>query len=344
MGKRKRTTEQVSSVKIKRPTCHLLSLPPELRSMIWEAVIGTDLIFLYGRSFTRGAPVQISSLTSIFLSPDQAGPCHKPLTQKSSKLPKSRNPKTPGVLSWLRTNRQIYTEAEPIILSQSSLHICDALVFSAFLSIPLKSTIKPENLQSLSICIKATVESDLRDGFLLSRVESHGIHRWGRPGGHCCCPWCFARGSIDPELIGKLTSLRELRLHVYFWCRSMQGNERPVIGHFADGRPRKGQLYRPENPVPLTWVDGRERVDEELAERLCNDTPLQLFSKVRDRLQSVDVQFHTGKIQHNDSNVPRDSRDKCWCLGRSINEQTFPVDGVREALKRILTGSTVRNN
>ena len=32
-------------------------------------------------------------------------------------------------------------------------------------------------------------------------------------------------------------------------CRMGQGNERPIVGTLADGRPKRGMLYRPREKV-----------------------------------------------------------------------------------------------
>lgn len=311
--------------------------------MIWKAVIGTDPILLRGRSYTRGAPIQVTALGSIALSPTYIdGRCrdlHRHPVPKFTR-PRKKTPKTPGPLSWLRTNRQINTEAQPIVYTNLHLHICDALVFSAFLSLqPPESILRPSTIRSLSFCLKIKIQSDFRDGFSFARGVDHGAHGWGTSylGTGCLCPSCFALWGLKTDVTDQL-SARELRLRVYFTCRQGQGNERPVIGQLADGRLRKGRLYRPKDPTPLVWVDNDGGSIEELVEHLCDEMPLRIFSGGGGKMESVDVRFCTERIEHDSRNECPHPRDRCWCIGRSIDEETLPRIALVREIERRLTG------
>lgn len=332
-----------SHSKTRKPqTCRLLSLPAEIRTMIWKAVVGPDPILLYGKSYTVGGAMEVETLTSISLSSTYANygcdDLHLPELPKPPPRPRRKTCQALGPLSWLRTNQQIYTEAKPIIHSNANLQICDPFVFVAFLRKTPKSVIQPETLRSLSLCLKIKIETNLRDGFSFAQEVSHGGHRWGAEHMNeyesCCCPWCFALHTLRPELTDKLLSLRELRLRICFSCTFDQGNMRPIT-HSPDGRLEIGQLYRPKSPIPLVWVDQHKRI-EELAENLCNEKPLKIFCEAGRALESVDVQFCTENIQHDVENRCPQPHDTCWCRGRSINEQTLPLDDIAKALERRL--------
>lgn len=237
MPKRKRTSSNVdlASTKAKKltsPSSPLLSLPEELRRMIWKAVVDTPIL-LYGSDFSQGAPVQITAIRSLALDPQYVKhPC-----DKNHQAPRSaKKRKGPGPLSWLRTNKQIHAEAQPVIYANMSLHICQPMVLAAVLA--NTSNLQSRTVRSLSICMKIQIEHNLRDGFLFAHVPNHAGHRWAR-GRACLCPWCFATASLPQN--GKLMDqvlpgLKELRLRVYFTCRENQGNQRPVIGRLRDGR------------------------------------------------------------------------------------------------------------
>lgn len=105
----------------KKPTIQssrLLPLPPELRNRIWKTVVDIDHVHLFAQWYSNGAPAQVQSLGSISLTRNGAvnteTTCanlhqeEKP--KRSTKTGKLVNkPRQPGVLSWLRTNRQVRT-------------------------------------------------------------------------------------------------------------------------------------------------------------------------------------------------------------------------------------------
>lgn len=171
---------------------------------------------------------------------------HKPCKPRSKVIDGSKSArvstklKTAGPLDWLGTNRQIYSEAQPIVYGNLSLLICDVLNLSAFMSQSPETIIKPSMVRSLSFCIKLQISSDLLDGFSFGYADTH---KWQRRGNACMCPWCFAAGGeILANAAETFTALRELRLRIYVCCAGGAANIRPVIGHYANGRARHG-LY-----------------------------------------------------------------------------------------------------
>ncbi|PGH21550.1 hypothetical protein AJ80_03110 [Polytolypa hystricis UAMH7299] len=236
MGKRKRTKHSPAADKGESPSpSRLLSLPPETRQMIWKAVIDTYQFLLDGKTYSQGAPMVVEILGYIarpLAEIDQTCRC-----PQSSKKPKIH------LLDWLQTNRQIYAEAKPTVYGNLAIHICDALVFNAFLSLPRSAVLRPESIRSLTLCVKIEIEPGLRDGFSFVNGECHGW-RTGHPRGLCCCPYCFAAGGEGNDLVARFSALRELRLRAYFTCHK-------IVGHFDSEAAQTGQLRQPRSPTPL---------------------------------------------------------------------------------------------
>jgi hypothetical protein len=318
----------------------LLSLLPEIRYMIWKAAVAMDPILLLGRAYTSGAPIQALSLASTSLPPSSPPSKCRDLHQypsSKSKTNRSKKPRAPTPLSWLRTNRQIYTEARSILYEHMTVHFCNVFTFNALFLQPRTSIIHPALLRSLSFCLTLVIDSDLRDGFRLSRAP--GIaHGWetGHGRGVCCCPFCFANfasfatGSVD-DVMDKLPAVRELRLRIEFRCRWGQGNVRPVVGQFANGRVRKGHLYRPRNPVPLVCVDDRATVVEFVRE-FCGLWPLKIFEGRKMEVACVD--FSTEGIKHDPRNECPHPSDRCWCRGRNIDKESLQMSGIVEEIEK----------
>ncbi|KAE9374061.1 hypothetical protein N431DRAFT_543529 [Stipitochalara longipes BDJ] len=316
----------------------LLSLVPEIRLMVWKAAVAMDPILILGRAYTDGAPMKVTSLASIALPPNyldtKCGDLHQ--EQFSKKGKKSKKSKAPTPLSWLCTNRQVYTEAQSVLYQHMTVHCCSALVFHGlFLQSP-KSILNPSLLRSLSFCLTLVIVSDLRNGFCVSRggVVAHGWETGHGP--NCCCPFCFATGSLF-NITDQLPAVRELRLRISFMCRRNQGNFRPVIGQYADGRPKKGQLYRPKNPDPLVCVDDRLAI-EEFVEEYCGLWPLRIFAGRK--MKAIFVHFCTEEIVHDPSNQCPHPSDKCWCRGRSIDRESLQVSGIAKDIQKRMLGES----
>lgn len=112
------------------PTSPLLSLPSELRFMIWKAVVADPLLLIpTGYAFFTGSEGwQVSGIRPVALDPDYLNhSCSQDHQSRTARRKRNKN----DPLRWLRTNRQIYTEARPLVFANLSLHICDSLVRAA---------------------------------------------------------------------------------------------------------------------------------------------------------------------------------------------------------------------
>jgi hypothetical protein len=133
--------------------------------------------------------------------------------------------------------------SKAIIYSHLSLHICDALAFLAFLSRPPKSLLRPSLIHSLLLCLKMKIKTDLQDSFAFACGEPHA---WETDHRGCrfkqCSDYQFVN-DLPRKISDQLPAVRELQLKINSMCKREQGNMRPVIGKFADGRSRLGQLH-----------------------------------------------------------------------------------------------------
>lgn len=207
----------------RKQASRLLSLPAELRHMIWEFAIGTDLILLYPSSVTTGLFVHVNEAKSVVVTRKHilnehcaglhgAEPSISSVSKKrpkrfqssssssAKKEPPSKRAEPP--FSWLCTNRQIYAEAKTLVdryMNESLvIHICDILVFYSLIYRMLENVPKAIyneskansnnrhglEIRSLSLCVKIEIESDLRDGFKLSSEVGGAGGGGGRRGGH----------------------------------------------------------------------------------------------------------------------------------------------------------------
>lgn len=349
MAKRKQVEKQHVVVSHEQPTtepgpgyCRLLSLPPEIRLKTWRAVIATDQILIFRNYWPKPQCPQPGSLTSFSL---QLGSISIPQTHSSKQCryheqhARDRNllsdplrTADPGILSWLRTNRQIHTEAQAIVYQSLNIHVADVPVFVALLLPPQKS--KFSGIRSLSFCLTMTIEHDLRDGFKFSSGKDwHGWFCGHRPlpgPNNCACELCEVLSAPKPDV---LPGLRELELRITLRCKRGQGNNRPTLGLCANGRPKQGQLYRPKNPSPLICVDYEGKI-EDLVKDFCEQRPISYF-KGR-KLQCVTVAFYMEKVEHDRSNTCPHVRDKCWCIGRSIDEESLAAMGIAKKIRSTL--------
>lgn len=348
MAKRKHPARRKGSTRARKPPVPptppastpalpspLLALPAEIRCMIWKAVVDTPIL-LREAGWTEDGLHLVNAISSSVLGPEfiESECLHHHEEQQ-------HNTKAPGPLSWLRTNQQIYNEAEPIVYRHLSLHICCSMVFEALLSDRLpESNLKREELRSLSLCLRITIEHDMRDGYTFAtRVTHDQIHGFGGWSSliTCRCSWCCARRRFPqdgPSLDKCFPKLEEVRLRVYFVCRQGQGNCRPVIGHDENGRNCYGSLYRPDNPSPLVWR-GNEQSLEELVRDLCREQTLGMFKGGRPK--SLQVDFATQSIQHTPGNECSHREDRCWCEGRSIDLESLPKTLLTSALQTHLS-------
>ncbi|KAH7357037.1 hypothetical protein BKA65DRAFT_220311 [Rhexocercosporidium sp. MPI-PUGE-AT-0058] len=258
-------TDTKKKAKPTKPS-RLLSLPPEIRNRIYKTVVTTDLILLYGETHTNSAPISISTFGSISLDPnDIQGRCStRHQEQQASKNGKYKRPKGPGALSWLRTSRQVYNEAKSIVYANLRFHVCGGMVFSGLINPPRKSLAKFPKDRSLSFCLKATIEYD-QHGFRFSGgMRDHGWET-GHGQGMCCCPFCFAVGTLEKDFEGQLMKIRELDLRIYFHCKRYQDG----IGTTEDWAAMPGKLL---------CVDSEEKADG-FVKTLCEQMPLKMFMR-----------------------------------------------------------------
>lgn len=101
-----------------------------------------------------------------------------------------------------------------------------------------------------------------------------------------------------------LPLLRELKLNLYFICKHAQG-------------PRLGQLYRVKDPAKLVSVDNKKKV-EAFITTFCDVRPLNVLRLAK--LEDVSVQFQTDEVDHWAIPYPD---DRCWCIGRSVDERSL---------------------
>lgn len=310
MVKRKRTSPRIKAPGIgskhaTTPPSRLFSLPDELRFMIWEAVVA-DPILLLGTDARRKAPAQVTAVRSVALDPyDREYACdedHQCLvgTWESGKT---------GPLSWMRANKQIYTEALPLVYANMSLHICDSMVLTAILR--GISKLEPISIRSLSICLKVKIERGDQGVFTFAHNADHGGHIWSAHRA-CCCWWCCATRRLpqNGKAMGlKLPALKELRLRVCFTCQENQGNDRPSSS-------------RGEEPSCLKWREGEGSV-QSLIDRLVEEMPLRMFKGGREK--RVEVRFAVNSIQHNPMNKCPHPDTPCWCTSRCLDEATLPT-------------------
>lgn len=238
------------------PRLSLLSLPPEIRFMIWEYVLGNSVLL---RSLIAAASVDPSKLSCLEYHAKALGQ-----TENCSSLFEKR----PGLLSWLRTNRQIHTEAQPLVYQNICLHVCFPMDLRHLLSFSTStSKFRIKDIQCLSVCTNIGIYHDLHDGFTIKPPERNYqrdpfIPKHSLPM-RCYGAWRWSQFDEDLPHDGKtlderMPGLKEVRVRLYFTCLSHQVNNRPVIGQYKDGRPKMGQLYRPKNPAPLACQDNAE--------------------------------------------------------------------------------------
>jgi len=292
----------------------LLSLPVEIRTLIWKTVIEADPILLYE---THKSELSIGTITAL---------SSRPLT-----APRIKGKPTSKGLAWLRTNRQIYTEAQPLLANHLDLVINHEFVFRAFIIRSPKLSLDPLRLRNLTFCLNVEIESDLRDGFYTSEYSRFG-NGWAHRRLDCSCPYCSQFRVID-NAKDRLPALRQLNVVITFTCGGWggQGNQRPVIGTFANGRPRMGQLYRPKNPSALVLKNSKAKMAS-FAGELYKQMPLRFFHGMM--LERVLVVFNTDRIKHNKDNECSHPRDRCWCIGRSIAEQS--LTGLKGEITRLM--------
>lgn len=348
----------------KKETSRLLSLPAELRYMIWEFAIGSNFILVYPSCVTAGLFAHVKEAKSVMVTRkpilnEHCARLHRaessiPSSSSKKKKPPRKGPEAP--LAWLCTNRQIYAEAKPLIdeymKESGTIHICDLLLFYSLIhrmieAVPTaiynKTNANRNNrhgleIRSLSLCVKIEIEHDLRDGFnLSSEVELRGGrgHGWATCHGLCHCEPCSTASHLaSASAADSFPEVQNLTLQVYFKCKEGQGNDRPVIGRYLNGNLKYGQLYRPKNPCALTLMQDSEQIDDFVVNTLAQCSPFRHFLRRKDSMKSVEVMFCTEWISHNPRNECM--KKKCWCQGRRIDADQLRRTGLGEAIEKLL--------
>ncbi|KAJ5280744.1 hypothetical protein N7478_006116 [Penicillium angulare] len=316
MPPRKRGHSQAKAIcESQPPSAHssLLSLPPEIRLMIWQYVLGNSILVT-----SRGVITDVDPHKSSCLE------YHGKRSQNVRKKP-------PGLLSWLCTNRQIHTEVQPRVNQFISWQTCDRIDWEHLVSFPNSTAqFRLDNIQCLSVCQHIVIEHDLQDGFNI-KLSKDGSGRGREDWWWCTFDKAFP---IDGESLDKrMPGLKEVRVRLFFTCRRRQGNDRPVIGQYKNGRPKVGQLYRPKNPAPLICQDNDETV-KELGRRVCEEPPLRMFKG--GKRKSVELIFQLDRIEHDENNQPPSPHDVCWCKKRRIDDSAFPRTLLTSVIKEQL--------
>ncbi|KAG4441568.1 hypothetical protein IFR05_002953 [Cadophora sp. M221] len=316
----------------------LLSLPPEIRNKIFKAVVTSDLILIFDKNWHRKPrcqpPRTITTWPECFYSVS-ISPTHDNQECTSQYQRERKGSKAPGALSWLRTNKQIHTEAQSIVYQNLNIHIANRFILAGLLYPPDRQTFKFSNIRSLSLCLTMRITTDHRDGFLFDEISRFSglcstFHSAGCPCNECTI---FKNG----DSTGSFVSLRELNVQVSFAC--LEGNSRPVLGYFANGRPRYAKLYRPMQLKPLVHT-GHPTSIEFFAINFCRHMAVNCFKGRFGKEIALNVDFLTGRIVHDPTNVCGHPRDRgCWCFGRMIDEEDFRKTGLLDRIKaKLLNG------
>ncbi|KFY41328.1 hypothetical protein V494_03066 [Pseudogymnoascus sp. VKM F-4513 (FW-928)] len=152
----------------------LLTLPSEVRCMIWEAVaLCSGPILVCADSFTHGPLAQVARFRYTVPAPappptykrrrfkDPRGKRHTKYTIE--KAVREAALRTANPLIWLLTNRQIYTEARHIFYANVCLGFNDPVCLASFMFETAKTFIKPSMVKSISLDLRLAIDANPRD-------------------------------------------------------------------------------------------------------------------------------------------------------------------------------------
>lgn len=277
----------------------LWSLPAEIRRMIWKYTAEDTPVMLFGVEYSRDDPSFPIKVAARILSPEEVDQ-----TCGLHPDPKSVEGKQLLSLSWLRASKFIYEEARPVVLSSTTLHICDPIVLSTFSSQISDST------RQLIHSIELGLKLDTTIG--LSRVKCAWTFLFSWPMGHrgagdviaCRCPWCMHGASDQLDLNRYFSSLRKLQMKIFFQCDLPM--QTPSVDQLRHWGTRTG-FIRDEQRIPLPMV--RTSRPDRVAFQV--NTICRFFAdgKAGPTVQTVEVRFVTKRIEH-DRRMPL---DECWC-------------------------------
>ncbi|OBT56280.1 hypothetical protein VE04_02504 [Pseudogymnoascus sp. 24MN13] len=332
----------------------LLTLPPEVRCMIWETVATcSGPILVCADSLTFGPLEQVAKFS--FAIPPPV------LTNKQRKLrsSKAKAKLTANPLIWLLTNRQIYAEARPVFYANLCLAFDNVFCLSAFMFQSPETFIKPSMVRSLSLDLQLAIDADTRNKFIppfsnhckfsFARSVNHGWEImmrnpddwWGRRY-ICKCPFCLAPSrSALANGAEYFTGLRELQLQIRFGCSHGPANEWQMIRQCCDpqrfrtGGQHFGKLGQLMDSDSLVCKDNSGKIAD-FAKWICTQVPLRVFSKLK--LDAVDVQFNVERIERSPlvTHEYQRGNDKCWCDSHKVDKESIESCGFAEELKRRL--------
>lgn len=335
----------------------LLSLPWELRSMIWKLVIGPEPYLLHPAPFKWdklqiNVATQCTAMSASYLDNSCATLHGKPAYGHEITMPPADDesptePNRSGALSWLRTCRLIHTEAKKLLVNNISLHICDGLTYQAALErgscyLPLSQ------IRFLTLCVPIKVASDCRGHFWYfynnntpeRYIRTRGIEpirdryrRWAH--------WNESSiRALDEDIwtTGKeFTRLEKLTLHVFFECHPFQGRCAAMPNLLANDHFLNLILYPPRDPVSgLQWVGGTSHETvEDIVSVSYTSTMVDVFRE-ENTAPALEVRFDRKGVRHDPWDIGPDARDRCWCWGRWIEEETVPWQAIENVFRLII--------
>ncbi|KFZ17386.1 hypothetical protein V501_01752 [Pseudogymnoascus sp. VKM F-4519 (FW-2642)] len=156
------------------------------------------------------------------------------------------------------------------------------------------------------------------------------------------CPFCLAPSrSALANGAEYFTGLRELRLQIRFGRSHGPANKWEMIRQCCDpqrfrtGGQHFGKLGQLMGLDALVCKDSSEKIAD-FAKWVCTQVPLRVFSKVK--LDAVDVQFNVERIERSPLVIHEYQRgnDKCWCDNHKVDKGSIESCGFAEELKRRL--------
>lgn len=149
----------------------LLSLPLEIRLLIWKATMPSTPLLIYPTHKPFGKPLGPFCVNCVHPTPDYLqNSCfrrHNPLYG-------------PGVVpvrprthpeSWLLADRQIYTEAYPLLTAaRLRIHTCRPLALVGYLACPPVASPQPAAVRSLTFCQSISIRP-VKNGYMLGDMD-----------------------------------------------------------------------------------------------------------------------------------------------------------------------------
>ncbi|KAJ6135903.1 hypothetical protein N7512_001063 [Penicillium capsulatum] len=284
--------------------------------MISKAVMDLPIILL-ASEYSKYHSCQSITVVSKALGPEYIETSCRKLHSTGSSIALA----DPGPLSWLRTNRQIYTEAQTVVYESLSLHFCDPRLLETMqLQRTPTQKLQYETFRSLSFCLQVELVHDKSEGYRFATNVEYGVRWWSRiikdDHGYCGCYWCIPPNGTEMDEL--FPELKEVRFHVYFLCRP----------HYDDPQPT---------------VDQGSSGDHENMRKLVNDLlderPLGMFKGGRpksggDRLRAAGYRAQPGQAAAISGPVTRDDPYPTEILSARVDLPFVPVTESRQTSDR----------